>query len=91
MLPEILDSRHNRHMPIRNPRYIIEAKEAAAKKTNNGKSIRQNAIESENVTEQKQFKCDISLTETAITAAVADLNMEQDDDCVIVSYTSNKR
>jgi len=32
MLPEILDSRHNRHMPIRNPSYIIEAKEEAAKK-----------------------------------------------------------
>jgi len=26
MLPEILDSRHNRHMPIRNPKYIVERK-----------------------------------------------------------------
>ncbi|EZA49485.1 hypothetical protein X777_12279 [Ooceraea biroi] len=25
MLPEILDSRHNRHLPIRNPQYILEA------------------------------------------------------------------
>ncbi|EZA52507.1 hypothetical protein X777_08589 [Ooceraea biroi] len=28
MLPEILDSRHNRQMPIRNPEYIIEAMQA---------------------------------------------------------------
>jgi len=31
MLPEILNSRHNRHMPIRNPEYIIEAQQAAKK------------------------------------------------------------
>lgn len=90
MLPEILDSRHNRHMPIRNPRYILEAKEEAAKKNNNRKN-RQNTTESENVIEEKRFKSDISSTETSITAAVATLNMEQDDDCVIVGYTSNKR
>lgn len=27
LLPEILDSRHNRHMPIRNPQYIVQAQE----------------------------------------------------------------
>ena len=32
MLPEILDSRHNRHMPIRNPEYIIDAQKKACKK-----------------------------------------------------------
>jgi len=32
MLSEIVDSRHNRHMSIRNSKYIIEAKEEAAKK-----------------------------------------------------------
>ncbi|KAL6416596.1 hypothetical protein ACFW04_013324 [Cataglyphis niger] len=31
MLPEILNSRHNRQMPIRDPKYIIEAKEKTAK------------------------------------------------------------
>nr|XP_034194852.1 uncharacterized protein LOC117611076 [Osmia lignaria]XP_034194853.1 uncharacterized protein LOC117611076 [Osmia lignaria]XP_034194854.1 uncharacterized protein LOC117611076 [Osmia lignaria]XP_034194855.1 uncharacterized protein LOC117611076 [Osmia lignaria]XP_034194856.1 uncharacterized protein LOC117611076 [Osmia lignaria] len=30
MLLEILDSRHNRHMPIRNPEYILRAKEDTA-------------------------------------------------------------
>jgi len=39
ILPEILDSRHNRHMSIRNPRYIEEAKEEAAKKIKNKKNI----------------------------------------------------
>lgn len=32
MLSEILDSRYNKHMPIRNPRYVIEVKEEAVKK-----------------------------------------------------------
>ncbi|XP_067203566.1 uncharacterized protein [Linepithema humile] len=30
ILPEILDSRHNRHMPIRNPQYIVDAQEKAS-------------------------------------------------------------
>jgi len=34
MLPEILDSRHNRNMPIRNPKYIIEAREKLSKSYN---------------------------------------------------------
>jgi len=34
MLPEIVDSRHNRHVPIRDSSYIIEAKQEAAKKIN---------------------------------------------------------
>jgi len=44
MLPEILASRYNRHMPIRNPKYIVEAKEKAAKKSNiQAKNIREKA------------------------------------------------
>lgn len=31
MRPEILDSRHNKHMAIRNPRYIEEARQADKK------------------------------------------------------------
>jgi len=34
MLPEILDSRYNRHMPIREPQYIIKAKEAKDRQRN---------------------------------------------------------
>lgn len=67
MLPEILD-RHNKHMAIINPRYIIEAKKEAAKKINSRK-IRQNTIKSENVINEIKgtFKSDISLTKTTST------------------------
>jgi hypothetical protein len=42
MLPEILDSRYNRHMPIRNPKYIIDAKKNVSKnKINNKQKITQ--------------------------------------------------
>ncbi|KYN22628.1 hypothetical protein ALC57_04967 [Trachymyrmex cornetzi] len=40
MLPELVHSRHNRHMPIREPRYILEAKEEAVKKINKKKISR---------------------------------------------------
>ncbi|KYM99282.1 hypothetical protein ALC62_09978 [Cyphomyrmex costatus] len=86
MLPELVHSRYNRHMPIREPRHILEAKEAAAKKINVKKS-KQNTIESENVIEpKKRFKRIISPIKTITVAAE---NMEQDDDCVIIGYTSN--
>lgn len=32
MLPEILDSWHNRHMPIKDPKYFVEAREKLFKK-----------------------------------------------------------
>ena len=49
MLPEILDSRHNRHMPIRNPKYIIDAQEKSFKKKVSCKrqTVQQNDIEEE--------------------------------------------
>ncbi|EZA61676.1 hypothetical protein X777_10508 [Ooceraea biroi] len=47
MLLEILDSRHNRHLPIRDPQYILEAKERkdACKRTkrNNGEITEEDA------------------------------------------------
>jgi len=58
MLPEIVDSRHNRNMSIRDPSYIIEAKQEAAKKMNIQKN-KQNAVESENINEEKN---DLNLT-----------------------------
>jgi len=89
MLPEILDNRHNRHMPIRNPKYIVEAKKEAAKKSNiRTKNIRKEAIDNENVIKEKKIKYDFSSTETSNTAV---LNMKQDDDCVITSYTSKRQ
>ncbi|XP_067216539.1 uncharacterized protein [Linepithema humile] len=92
MLPEILDSRHNRHMPIRNPRYIIEAKEEAAKKILSRTSRRKVAENENGMEERKRLKPNISPMEAAIIdPAVLALHEEQDDDCIIVSYSSNKR
>ncbi|KMQ87949.1 hypothetical protein RF55_12640, partial [Lasius niger] len=80
-LKEILDSRHNRHMPIKNPRYIIEAKEEAAKKVTISRIKRQNIIESENgIEESKRFKPNVSMEAKMTDIA---LNKEQDDDCII--------
>jgi hypothetical protein len=91
MLPEIVDSRYNRHMPIRNPKYIIEAKEEAAKKVSVSKNSRQKAKESENVSEKKKrIKLDVSPRDTIISAVVTAVDTDEDDDCVIVSYTSSQ-
>ena len=57
MLPEILDSRHNRHMPIRNPSYIMEAKEEAATKIV-CRTSRRKAIEN-SIEDSKRFKQDV--------------------------------
>ncbi|XP_036150394.1 uncharacterized protein LOC118648181 isoform X2 [Monomorium pharaonis] len=84
MLPEILDSRHNRHMPIRNPTYILEAQAEAAKKIHiRTENIPQNTIQNEDILKEKKIKRDFSSTEKSNNAAV---NIE-DDDCVIVSFT----
>jgi len=45
MLPEILDSRHNRHMPIRNPQYVIDAQEKASKRKIIRKIAQQNNVD----------------------------------------------
>ena len=91
MLPEILDSRHNRHMPIRNPNYIVEAQEEASKKRNiRAQNVRRNTIENENSLKEKSLKCNILLTEAVITDAAVAQNIEQDDDCVIIN-TSEKQ
>ncbi|XP_036147468.1 sialidase-like [Monomorium pharaonis] len=85
---EILDSRHNRHMPIRDPGYIIEAKREAAKKENIRKSFRQSTLH-ENVANKEQETLDISCTKTEITTAALARDMEQDDDCTYIG-TSHK-
>jgi len=60
MLPEILDSRHNRNMPIRNPKYIIEAKEKSSKS-----NIKRQKINPDNISqENKRLKCNTVVTET---------------------------
>ncbi|KMQ86118.1 hypothetical protein RF55_14999 [Lasius niger] len=83
MLPEILDSRHNRHLPIRNPQYITEAKEEAAKQIISRKSIRPNIFESENLFIKKKRSNDVLPIGAAIAATAATLDTEQDDDCII--------
>jgi len=92
MLLEILDSRHNTHMPIREPKYIIEAKEKLSKSVINFNTKRQHKTtasvnEQENQTvDSKRFKnTNISIkTSATIPTAV----IEQDD-CIIVSYVRN--
>lgn len=89
MLPEILDSRHNRHTTIRNPRYIIEAQQEAAKKIINRKSLLQCNIENENIIpKNKNFESNILPMKATITAITA-LNAE-DDDCTVISCSKNK-
>ena len=89
MLPEILDSRHNRHMPIRNPSYIMEAKEEAAKKIV-CRTSRRKAIEN-SIEDSKRFKQDVLPVKGAVTDTAVALYEEQDDDCILVSYSNNKR
>jgi len=83
MLPEILDSRYLRHMKIRNPRYIVEAKEKAAKKLEN----RQNTVDKDNVIDDEEETCKsgILLTKTETTTADIAQEIEQDDDCIYMS------
>ncbi|KAM0724668.1 hypothetical protein ACS0PU_009052 [Formica fusca] len=91
MFPEIVDSRHNRHMPIRDPLYIIEAKEKAVKEKISRKNIRQNIIVNEDFLEKrKRFKSNVLPIEATNTAIAAAMDIEQDDDCIIVSYSNNK-
>jgi len=80
MLPEILDSRHNRNMPIRNPKYIIEAKEKSSKSRN----IKRQKINPDNISqENKRLKCNTVVTETTNdTVATA----TEQEDCIIVSH-----
>lgn len=91
MLPKISDSRYNRHMPIRNPKYIIEAKDKTAPKLNSRKNIRQNAESEDVMNKKKGTSSDISPIEAAITITAIAQDVEQDDDCVIVNYISEKR
>jgi len=91
MLPEILDSRHNRHMPIRNPEYIIDAQEKASKKKiSKLQTIEENEIErKDSGQENKQFEKTALLTDVTNPAILTDT--EQDSDCILVSYLKNKR
>lgn len=58
---------------------------------NNRKIKLQNAVESENVNNKsKRFKSDISLMEATITATAIAKDIKQDEDCIIVGYTSKR-
>ncbi|XP_072766253.1 uncharacterized protein [Anoplolepis gracilipes] len=91
MLPEILDSRHNRHMPIRNPQYIIDAKEKASKrKIIHKQTVQQNNVNNIDIKqENKQSKLNVVQTDMVNIAAVSDT--EQDSDCILVSYSKTKQ
>jgi len=84
MFPEILDSRHNRNMSIRNPKYIIEAKEKLSKSHN----IKRQKINHDNISqENKQLKCNTVLTE--MTNDTIATTTEQED--IIMYYQSKKQ
>ncbi|XP_076545845.1 uncharacterized protein LOC117609781 [Osmia lignaria lignaria] len=75
MLPEILDSRHNRHMPIRNPEYILRAKEDA--------SIQKS---SRKITKKRTYENMIQNSVEASNMTVEAVNSE----CVIVSHSDQE-
>jgi len=79
MLPEILDSRYNRNMPIRNPKYIIETKEKLSKSRN----IKWQKINPDISQKNKRLKCNTVVTET--TNDTVAITAEQED-CIIVSH-----
>ncbi|KAL6417133.1 hypothetical protein ACFW04_012961 [Cataglyphis niger] len=87
---EINLRRYNKHMPIRNPKYIMEAKEEAAKKLRS--QSRRNITESKNgMEDSKRFKSNVSPMEVTMTDTVTiALNEEQDDDCIIISHSSKR-
>ncbi|XP_070523169.1 uncharacterized protein [Cardiocondyla obscurior] len=83
MLSEILDSRHNRHMPIKDPEYVIEAKKKVAINESSQESNQQCARQVENLDEQDTF--DMSCTKLEIDTIVK--NMDQYDDCTYIGTT----
>ncbi|RLU23843.1 hypothetical protein DMN91_004051 [Ooceraea biroi] len=77
MLPEILDSCHNRHMPIRNPNYITEAIQA------------KNACTKRN-SPSRDISTDESAEQQSPITAVAVSTLErQDNDCIIISHSKH--
>ncbi|XP_067207257.1 uncharacterized protein [Linepithema humile] len=89
MLPEILDSRHNRHMPIRDPKYITDAKEQAYKKKNCHVQKNKRSNEDENIL-PKNKKLKQKVLSSNATSIAAALDMEQDNDCILVSFSKSK-
>lgn len=87
MLPEILDSRYNRHMPIRNPKYICDAQEKVRMRTNRQENKEINEEIQNNCKMYKGRKRDISFRKVAVTNDTETQSTDKDDDCVFVSYT----
>ena len=85
MLPEILDSRHNRNMVIKDLKYITNAQEAAKKLNSGRRNMKDN-----NIIEEKQCCVSNSLPMEATITSVIALSTKQDDDCIIVNYSQNK-
>lgn len=86
MLPEILDSRHNRHMLIRDPQYVKDAKEKASERKIIRKTAQQNYVDKQ---ENKRLKLNLMQIDLANIATVSDT--EQDSDCILVSYSKIKQ
>jgi len=82
MLPEILDSRHNRHMPIRNPKYIVKAQEKARA---DSKNKRQRNMKEATMEKNKRVKYNISSSQAKNAICDVSSAKEQDDNCIIIN------
>ncbi|KYN06254.1 hypothetical protein ALC62_02801 [Cyphomyrmex costatus] len=85
MLPEIVDSRYNRNMPIREPQYIMEAKEKSKIVVNQKRQQNMITCINEQLSKNnKKSKYDEIPTDTTDNVVVATVDSEEED-CIIVS------
>ncbi|KYN21748.1 hypothetical protein ALC57_05874, partial [Trachymyrmex cornetzi] len=84
MLPEIVDSRHNRNMPIREPQYIIKAQTASRNtKRQHTATTCTNEQFSQDIKKLKQNEIP---TETITTASVGPA-VSEEEDCITVGHS----
>lgn len=81
MLPEILDSRHNRHMPIREPKYIVETKEKS-KSVKRHHTMTASVNEESKLMDNKRLKYSIQTNASVPTATI------EPDDCIIIGQVT---
>ncbi|KMQ86930.1 hypothetical protein RF55_13949 [Lasius niger] len=85
MLPEILDSRHNRHMQIRDPKYITDAKEQSKKKNSDIQQNKRPNNDKEIIPQNKKLKQSNNTVSKDVTSIAAAVDIDEDSDCFIVS------
>ena len=80
MLPEILNSRYNRNMPIRNPEYISKAMTEVKLKKKVGETDNKRKVEGDDGRQTQAPKRRVSRT----------VIEEESDQCIIVSHEIRK-